>query len=583
VPSANPSLPDSFDQRFAALHGGGQPLPSSERAFFEPRFGRDFANVRVHAGPAAGELARSVHARAFTLGESIVLGAGEPATGTSPGRQLLAHELTHVVQQNATTVRRQTDPLTDPTRYDTLHQNLFVNAPTTTGAARQPWVVGTTDVQIRDAFKAHVRQQVETNPGSAIGTMSQVTTQADAEAAAIAADAALHTKYPQIPTQLSQAQIRGSVTVFAADFTPANAPSADFLANWIENQLSIRTNIENFTVSPAELQQLVQSLVQDGGIFPISGVLDTVRSNALAQGLEAYEVFEAVGRARSQIQNKTWAWLFNRLSSRSAAFARGGRMFLSGSLPSARHRPVMLHELLHLNANSDYRRWSDATTNPRLFNEGFTEILTREALTPQELTGRRSYQEAVDVITARVMPFISLDDLARAYFRGEVWRIEGASTVSQEMFERHTTLAAGATRPQEIAQSQGGAGIVQTVRPGSYFRLLNFGTDRSEPKAEHEAFLRTTIAPLLQGNSALRVRFVGHADDTGAASHNAVLARGRAAAVYRMALRLGIARTQLLDVNRPPGSGETEPTAGNTSVHGRAFNRRVEIFVTRQP
>ena len=99
APGQTPEVPSGFAGRFAALHGGGQPLPASERGFFEPRFGRDFANVRLHSGPAASELARSVHARAFTLGDSIVLGSGQYAPGSSGGRQLLAHELTHVVQQ----------------------------------------------------------------------------------------------------------------------------------------------------------------------------------------------------------------------------------------------------------------------------------------------------------------------------------------------------------------------------------------------------------------------------------------------------------------------------------------------------
>jgi len=111
-PGRTPEVPAGFAQRFAALHGAGQPLPAAERAFFEPRFGRDFADVRLHSGPAASELARSVYARAFTLGDSIVLGAGQYAPGTSAGRQLLAHELTHVVQQGGggeeQTVRRQT-------------------------------------------------------------------------------------------------------------------------------------------------------------------------------------------------------------------------------------------------------------------------------------------------------------------------------------------------------------------------------------------------------------------------------------------------------------------------------------------
>ena len=104
VPGLTPSVPEGFESRFAALQGGGQPLPASERAFFEPRFGRDFSSVRLHSGTAAGELARSVNARAFTLGDSIVLGAGE---GGPSGRQLLAHELTHVVQQSGSAARVQ--------------------------------------------------------------------------------------------------------------------------------------------------------------------------------------------------------------------------------------------------------------------------------------------------------------------------------------------------------------------------------------------------------------------------------------------------------------------------------------------
>ena len=92
-PGQRPSVPAGFEQRFAALRGSGQPLSASERAFFEPRFGRDFSNVRLHSGSAASELACSVQARAFTLGDTVVLGAGET------DRRLMAHELTHVVQQ----------------------------------------------------------------------------------------------------------------------------------------------------------------------------------------------------------------------------------------------------------------------------------------------------------------------------------------------------------------------------------------------------------------------------------------------------------------------------------------------------
>lgn len=83
-----------------AISGRGQPLSRADREFFEPRFDRDFGQVRVHADAAAAELANSIDARAFTLGRNIVFGAGEYASGTRAGRALLAHELTHVVQQS---------------------------------------------------------------------------------------------------------------------------------------------------------------------------------------------------------------------------------------------------------------------------------------------------------------------------------------------------------------------------------------------------------------------------------------------------------------------------------------------------
>ena len=79
--------------------GVGRPLPGSVRRFFEPRFGRSFANVRIHDGPAAQARAKSLKAQAFTFGRNIVFGPGRYSPDNAQGRLLLAHELTHVVQQ----------------------------------------------------------------------------------------------------------------------------------------------------------------------------------------------------------------------------------------------------------------------------------------------------------------------------------------------------------------------------------------------------------------------------------------------------------------------------------------------------
>ena len=76
-----------------------QPLDSATTAFFESRFRHDFSQVRVHTDTRAAESARALNARAFTVDRDIVFRAGQYAIGTSGTRRLLAHELTHVLQQ----------------------------------------------------------------------------------------------------------------------------------------------------------------------------------------------------------------------------------------------------------------------------------------------------------------------------------------------------------------------------------------------------------------------------------------------------------------------------------------------------
>jgi hypothetical protein len=69
------------------------------RRYFNPRFGYDFSGVRVHTDSNAGQAAGAINARAFTLGRDIVFASGQYAPETESGKRLLAHELTHVLQQ----------------------------------------------------------------------------------------------------------------------------------------------------------------------------------------------------------------------------------------------------------------------------------------------------------------------------------------------------------------------------------------------------------------------------------------------------------------------------------------------------
>ena len=90
---------DIDDRERRPLRPGGEPLPEQVRGFFEPRFGFDFSRVRVHHDGEAATAAARLGAQAFTTGADIGFAEGQYAPATETGRSLLAHELTHVVQQ----------------------------------------------------------------------------------------------------------------------------------------------------------------------------------------------------------------------------------------------------------------------------------------------------------------------------------------------------------------------------------------------------------------------------------------------------------------------------------------------------
>jgi len=99
VPGQTPTVAPNLESRINSLKGGGQPLDSATRSFFEPRFGHDFSKVRVHADSSSADIAKSINARAFALGDHVVMGSGEYQPRSQSGQHLLGHELTHVIQQ----------------------------------------------------------------------------------------------------------------------------------------------------------------------------------------------------------------------------------------------------------------------------------------------------------------------------------------------------------------------------------------------------------------------------------------------------------------------------------------------------
>jgi uncharacterized protein DUF4157 len=112
--SANTTVDAATENSINSLSGRGTALPESVRSFMAPRFQANFDNVRVHTDAHANELARSVDAKAFTVGNNVVFGAGHYSPDSESGRRLLAHELTHVVQQGGAPHSLQRQPVDPP-------------------------------------------------------------------------------------------------------------------------------------------------------------------------------------------------------------------------------------------------------------------------------------------------------------------------------------------------------------------------------------------------------------------------------------------------------------------------------------
>jgi hypothetical protein len=102
-----PNVSSNLAAEIQASSAGGSPLPLSVRRFMEPRFKADFSQVKVHTGDRAAKLNRQLNAKAFAVGNNVFFGKGQFRPETNEGRELIAHELTHTIQQGAAVQRSE--------------------------------------------------------------------------------------------------------------------------------------------------------------------------------------------------------------------------------------------------------------------------------------------------------------------------------------------------------------------------------------------------------------------------------------------------------------------------------------------
>jgi uncharacterized protein DUF4157 len=100
------SVSDGLESELASTKGSGQPIPDTVRAEMESAFGADFSSVRLHTDSQAVRMSRDVNAHAFTHGKDIYFNQGKFDPSSAGGKHLLAHELTHTIQQDGSEIRR---------------------------------------------------------------------------------------------------------------------------------------------------------------------------------------------------------------------------------------------------------------------------------------------------------------------------------------------------------------------------------------------------------------------------------------------------------------------------------------------
>ncbi len=532
-----------------SLRGGGQPLSDSERTYFEPRFGQDFSHVRIHSDSSAAQMAKAMRAKAFTLGNDMVFGQGLYAPGTSNGRKLLAHELTHTVQQSAGGLRLQcAGDRDDPNRYATVHQNLFTA--TQGGSGSQPWInpdpshgVAGTSVDILRQARTALDAEHSQHPTTFTQPPASGTSESVADSSAIAVDARIRAQFSQITRARTASAIRNSVTVFGRAFVTSDPT---FLQEWMANKLIELTDIENFNISESDprFQAIVNDLLTDS----------------------------------------TWRPRLINWASRGAGFLdrRGASPIIrvNRGAGTVMRNATLIHELTHLYADPAFKDWVATTNSVREYDEGITEYLAQQVMNGAELSASTPvYASRVASVQSNILRYVSNDDIARAYFQGEVWRIEDRSSISQREFAQDTGIQHGASRSDEMTQSTSGPGIVQIVDESRHYRFMNLGINQSALKPEHISRLRALLNQYIRGHADVSIRFIGHTSSPGSTQHNDTLSISRAAAFYAFSQAEGIPNSQLLDLVSPPHLGESSPTAEDTDVHGRAFNRRVEVFI----
>lgn len=218
-----PSVSRQFEHNLRSNNGGGRPLDNSTQTFMERRFNADFSDVKVHTGNHATELSSSINAQAFTHGNNIYFNSGKFNPNTGTGKHLLAHELTHTIQQGASksvrpflSTKLNAQASAENTQEEEDHIAPYIQRKESPGKNNN-----STNTEVRPELKravAHARSQVgkvDAGKKNADGTRSGWERLADYFKTAMGEDKVIPEGGAQKPGSILEKDIKYSDTVMA--------------------------------------------------------------------------------------------------------------------------------------------------------------------------------------------------------------------------------------------------------------------------------------------------------------------------------------------------------------------------------
>jgi hypothetical protein len=558
-----------------ALAAPARGLAGVERALLESRLGGDLGALRIHTGPEVDRAADRLGARGFALGRHAALSsAARPDT--------LAHEAAHALQQGmaeprgivpvlpadaapereAQAAARDQGPvtaghapflgrdLTSPGRLGEVHHGVRVEGPSRPNASgtptpRLPWVDGpvgdansTADLLFNQIFNW---LDIRTFSSQLTGP----TTAANLDADAVAMNQRVTAHFPQIGSPLNDAEVQARVGLVSPAAVRADP---QFLNDWMDNFIEQMSDADQYLIdrTNANYRAMISRLISDPNVGP------------KIETLAARQPGFATGQGRSR------------------------QVFVHARVSASRRQLTLIHELVHLYRHDTYRAWVNASLDARHYDEGLTEWLAQRVMTPTERSarsGNSGYAGRVADVERQITTHVSVDGVARAYFAGEVWRVETRSARRAPPSARRPASSKPANVGKRLPPRAPRRAIPRRLSPANTIASSTSGWTRPTPRQEHVDTFRTLKRDRLDPEPTRGVRFVGHASSPGGEAHNMALARRRAVAFYRMAQREGVSRTRLVDVARPPHFGESLPSVTEEDVLTRAMNRRVEMFL----